>query len=106
MTLLQRATGEGNRGRVFGALSAVEGVAVVAGTLAAGLLGQATGIIGVLAAQGAGYVLAGFAVLAALHGRAGAAPPAAAQPAGAPADADASLATSVSTSYWATEAPS
>jgi Na+/melibiose symporter-like transporter len=123
MTLLQRATSDGNRGRVFGAFGAVEGVAVVAGTIAAGLLGQATGIIPVLAAQGAGYVLAGFAVLAALRGRAceaaasrattsQAAPgqpapesPAAGQPAGAPA-ADCSLATSVSTSYLATEAPS
>jgi Na+/melibiose symporter-like transporter len=63
MTLLQRNTGDGLRGRVFGALGVVEGVAVVAGTLTAGLLAQTLGIVGVLAAQGAGYVLAGVAML-------------------------------------------
>jgi hypothetical protein len=52
---------------VFGALGVVEGVAVVAGTLTAGLLAQALGIVPVLAAQGAGYVLAGIAVLALLR---------------------------------------
>jgi len=119
MTLFQRATTGDNRGRVFGALGALEGVAVVAGTLTAGFLGQATGIIPVLAAQGAGYVLAGFAVLAALRGRTGRpvpaqpvpaqpapAQPAPAQPAEEPASAGHSLATSVSTSYLATDAPS
>jgi Na+/melibiose symporter-like transporter len=116
MTLFQRATTGDNRGRVFGALGALEGVAMVAGTLTAGFLGQLTGIIPVLAGQGAGYVLAGFAVLAALRGSAGAARPAPAQPAPVqpvpaqpaedPASAGHSLATSVSTSYLATEAPS
>jgi hypothetical protein len=48
----------------------VEGVAIVAGTVAAGLLGQVVGIIGVLAAQGAGYVIAGLAVIVALRGHA------------------------------------
>jgi Na+/melibiose symporter-like transporter len=67
MTLLQRNTAAGHRGRVFGALGAVEGVALAAGTLAAGFLGQALGVIPVLAAQGAGYVLAGALVLAALR---------------------------------------
>jgi MFS family permease len=66
MTLLQRNTGHGLRGRVFGALGVVEGVAVVAGTLTAGLLAQTLGIVSVLAAQGAGYVLAGAAMLALL----------------------------------------
>lgn len=129
MTLLQRGTASGNRGRVFGALGAVEGLAVVAGSVTAGLLGQATGIIPVLAAQGGGYLLAGLAVLAALRGQAATGQPAATQPAatqaaagerapGPPAGgqragepaaasaADCSLATSVSTSYLATEAPS
>ena len=63
MTLLQRNTGDGLRGRVFGALGVVEGIAVVAGTLTAGLLAQTLGIVEVLAAQGAGYVLAGIAML-------------------------------------------
>jgi Na+/melibiose symporter-like transporter len=67
MTLMQRHAGDGLRGRVFGALGVVEGVAVVAGTLGAGLLAQTLGIVPVLAAQGAGYVLAGAAVLALLR---------------------------------------
>ena len=68
MTLIQREVADSHRGRVFGALGAVEGVAIVAGTLAAGLLGQVVGIIPVLAAQGAGYVIAGLAVIVALRG--------------------------------------
>ena len=67
MTLMQRSTADGQRGRVFGALGAVEGAAIVAGTLAAGFLGQAIGIIPVLAAQGAGYLLAGLLVVIALR---------------------------------------
>jgi Na+/melibiose symporter-like transporter len=67
MTLLQRHAVDGVRGRVFGALGVVEGVAVVAGTLTAGLLAQALGIVPVLAAQGAGYLVAGIAVLALLR---------------------------------------
>jgi Na+/melibiose symporter-like transporter len=63
MTLLQRNTTETHRGRVFGALGAAEGAALVAGALAAGFLGQMLGIIPVLAAQGSGYVLAGALVL-------------------------------------------
>jgi Na+/melibiose symporter-like transporter len=62
-TLLQRATADSHRGRVFGALGAVEGAATVAGTVTAGFLGQAVGIIPVLAAQGAGYLIAGVAVV-------------------------------------------
>ncbi len=70
LTLIQREVADSHRGRVFGALGAVEGVAIVAGTVAAGLLGQVVGIIGVLAAQGAGYVIAGLAVIVALRGQA------------------------------------
>jgi Na+/melibiose symporter-like transporter len=68
MTLLQRGTTDTHRGRVFGALGAVEGAAIVGGALAAGLLGQSLGIIPTLAAQGGGYVLAGALVLVALRG--------------------------------------
>lgn len=67
MTLLQSAAAGSHRGRVFGALGAVEGVAVVAGTIAAGFLGQSVGIIPVLAAQGGGYLIGGVAVLIALR---------------------------------------
>jgi predicted MFS family arabinose efflux permease len=67
MTLFQRNTEDSYRGRVFGALNAIEGVAVLAGTVGAGLLGQAIGIIPVLAFQGGGYVVAGLAVLIVLR---------------------------------------
>jgi Na+/melibiose symporter-like transporter len=67
MTLMQRHTNDSHRGRLFGALSAVEGVAVVAGTVAAGLLGGTVGIVPVLVTQGAGYVLAGIVVVVALR---------------------------------------
>ena len=66
MTLLQRNTAEGHRGRVFGALGAIEGTALVTGTLAAGFLGRLA-IIPTLAAQGGGYILAGTLVLIALR---------------------------------------
>lgn len=66
-TLLQRATADSHRGRVFGALGAVEGAATVAGTVTAGYLGQSVGIIPVLATQGAGYLIAGVAVVLALR---------------------------------------
>ncbi|SHL23992.1 MFS transporter [Actinacidiphila paucisporea] len=62
-TLLQRQTADSQRGRVFGALSAVEGIAVVAGTSAAGFLGRTLGIVPILVAQGVGYVLAGTLVV-------------------------------------------
>ncbi len=61
-TLMQRHTAGGHRGRVFGAFGALEGVAMVAGTCAAGFLGRTAGIVPVLAAQGVGYVLAGTLV--------------------------------------------
>lgn len=67
MTLLQRHATVSHRGRIFGALGAIEGISVVAGTVAAGILGDLVGIIPVLSAQGAGYLCAGLAVVAALH---------------------------------------
>jgi Na+/melibiose symporter-like transporter len=67
MTLLQDHTTDRYRGRVFGALGAVEGVAIVAGTVAAGVLAHVLGIIAVLSVQGAGYVAAGILVLTLLQ---------------------------------------
>jgi Na+/melibiose symporter-like transporter len=67
MTLFQRSTEDSHRGRVFGALGAVEGVAILAGTVCAGFLAQVVGIVPVLAAQGGGYVVAGFAMLVVLR---------------------------------------
>jgi MFS family permease len=66
-TLLQRHTTDGRRGRVFGALSAAEGIAMVVGTIAAGFLGQTIGIVPMLAMQGAGYLVAGALVLLGLR---------------------------------------
>jgi predicted MFS family arabinose efflux permease len=62
LTLLQSCSSDEHRGRVFGALGAVEGIAVVLGTIAAGVLAQQVGIVPVLVAQGAGYVVAGTLV--------------------------------------------
>ena len=63
LTLFQQNTQDAYRGRVFGALGAVEGVTVLAGTLGAGYLSRPLGIVPVLAVQGAGYVLAGAGLL-------------------------------------------
>jgi Na+/melibiose symporter-like transporter len=71
ITLFQRSTADSHRGRVFGALSALEGVTVLAGTLGAGFLSRYAGIVPVLAIQGAGYVVAGLAMLAWLRDGAG-----------------------------------
>jgi Na+/melibiose symporter-like transporter len=85
MTLLQGATTDSHRGRVFGALGAIEGVAIVAGTIAAGFLGQSVGIIPVLATQGGGYLVGGVAILLALRAQQTAVPAdPAASTAGAP----------------------
>jgi Na+/melibiose symporter-like transporter len=67
MTLMQQHTTDQYRGRVFGALGAVEGLAIVTGTVAAGVLGHVLGIVAVLSVQGAGYVAAGILVLALLQ---------------------------------------
>ena len=66
MTLFQRNTTDSHRGRVFGSLGATGAVAVMVGTVCAGLLGQAVGIIPVLAVQGASYVVAGLVMLVTL----------------------------------------
>jgi predicted MFS family arabinose efflux permease len=63
ITLFQRSSEDSYRGRVFGAVSTLEGVTVLAGTLGAGYLSRFAGIIPVLAIQGAGYVVAGLAML-------------------------------------------
>jgi predicted MFS family arabinose efflux permease len=63
MTLFQRGSEDAFRGRMFGAVSATEGIATLAGTLGAGFLSRPLGIVPVIAVQGAGYVLAGLAML-------------------------------------------
>lgn len=66
-TLLQRNSTDAYRGRVFGALGAVRGVAILSGTLTAGFLGESVGIIPIISFQGVGYLLAGIIVLIALR---------------------------------------
>ena len=68
ITLFQRSSGDAYRGRVLGAVSALEGVTVLAGTLGAGYLSRVAGIVPVLAVQGAGYVVAGLVMLRYLKG--------------------------------------
>jgi Na+/melibiose symporter-like transporter len=67
ITLLQEHTTDRYRGRVFGALGAVEGLAIAIGTIGAGLLARGFGIIPILSIQGAGYIVAGALVLVRLH---------------------------------------
>jgi MFS family permease len=64
ITLFQQSSEDSYRGRVFGAISALEGVTILAGTLGAGFLSHFVGIIAVLAIQGGGYVAGGIAMLA------------------------------------------
>jgi Na+/melibiose symporter-like transporter len=63
ITLFQQHTRDAYRGRIFGALNAVEGVMVLTGTLSAGFLARPLGIVPVLAVQGAAGVLAGAGLL-------------------------------------------
>ncbi|MEU4196088.1 MFS transporter [Kribbella sp. NPDC026611] len=62
MTVFQRLTTDGTRGRIFGAVGAAESLAVLLGIAAAGFLGDAVGIIPVLVFQGLGYVVGGAVV--------------------------------------------
>jgi Na+/melibiose symporter-like transporter len=62
-TLLQRNAADAYRGRVVGALGVVRGIAVVVGTLAAGILGERLPIVAVISYQGVGYMAAGVVIL-------------------------------------------
>jgi hypothetical protein len=81
ITLFQQSSEDSYRGRVFGAISTLEGITILAGTLGAGFLSRYAGIIPVLAIQGAGYVVAGLAMLVRLKADAQSPAPAA-EPAG------------------------
>ena len=63
MTVFQNLTVDGTRGRIYGAVGAAESIAVLLGIAAAGLLGDAVGIIPILVFQGLGYVVGGLVVL-------------------------------------------
>jgi Na+/melibiose symporter-like transporter len=69
MTLYQRNTTDDRRGRVFSLVTLAQAVSVVVGSAVAGVFGGATGIIPILALQGAGYVVAGLLVLLRLGAR-------------------------------------
>jgi len=66
MTLYQRNTTDEHRGRVFSLVALAQAVSVVIGSTVAGFFGGPTGIMPILALQGAGYVVAGLLVLARL----------------------------------------
>lgn len=66
-TVLQTASTDEQRGRVFGALGSVLGFGALVGTVGAGLLGDRIGIVPVIASQGVGYVLGGVLVLGLLR---------------------------------------
>jgi Na+/melibiose symporter-like transporter len=70
MTTFQTATSDRFRGRVWGAITAVQGCSLVIGIGLASWLGGSVGIVPVIAIQGAGPVLAGLMVLVALRGTA------------------------------------
>jgi Na+/melibiose symporter-like transporter len=73
MTLYQQNAPDAYLGRVFGAYAATQGIAMLAGTLAGGLLARPLGVIAVISAQGAAYLIAGLVMAAWLRGgRAGA----------------------------------
>lgn len=67
MTTFQTVTSDEFRGRVFGALNAVEGVAILVGIAIASWLGGVVGIVPIIAMQGGGYVVGGAVVLVALR---------------------------------------
>jgi predicted MFS family arabinose efflux permease len=66
MTLYQRNTSDERRGRVWSLASLVQAISVVVGSVIGGVLGGLTGIMPILALQGAGYVVAGVLVLSRL----------------------------------------
>jgi hypothetical protein len=63
MTTFQQATGDRHRGRVYGATVAVDGAAMLLGTVAAGALAERIGILPVITTQGAVYAAAGIMLL-------------------------------------------
>lgn len=63
VTLLQRNSQDSYRGRIFGALGAVQGIAMLVGTLGAGYLSRLVGIIPVIAGQGGIWLVSGLAMM-------------------------------------------
>ncbi len=63
MTVFQQATGDRHRGRVWGAMTAADGVAMLLGTITAGALAERLGVLPVITTQGVVYAAAGVMVL-------------------------------------------
>jgi Na+/melibiose symporter-like transporter len=63
-TLLQTSSRDSHRGRIFGAIGAIQGATMLVGVCVAGVLGNVVGIMPMLALQGAMYVVGGFFVIA------------------------------------------
>lgn len=63
VTLLQRGSQDSYRGRIFGALGAVQGIAILIGTMAAGYLSRLVGVIPIIAIQGGIWLSAGLGML-------------------------------------------
>lgn len=69
LTVFQTNTPAHARGRVFGVLTTVQNLFMLAATFAAGALAQPLGIVPVISVQGLVYVVVGIAVLIALRGQ-------------------------------------
>lgn len=67
-TLLQSATDDAHRGRVFGALDTTAGLTFIVSTVVAGGLSERLGVVTVLNVQGIAYIVAGLAAIALLRG--------------------------------------
>ena len=65
-TLLQRTVRDNHRGRVFGLMGTISALLMLAGTVIAGILGDAVGPTALLTIQGGSYVLLGVLALALL----------------------------------------
>jgi hypothetical protein len=63
MTMLQNATTDQYRGRVFGAFDTTAACLALFGSLAAGYLGERVPVVWILNVQGSGYVVAGVLAL-------------------------------------------
>ena len=67
VTLLQRNSQDSYRGRIFGALGAAQGIAILIGTIAAGYLSRLVGVIPIITIQGGIWLVAGLGMLLWLH---------------------------------------
>jgi MFS family permease len=79
-TLLQTATQDAYRGRVFGALGTTQSLLMLLGAVLAGALGDQLGTVALLNVQGFGFIVAGGVALATLGATSAARPAESSQP--------------------------